>query len=99
MLNAALAREGFEAFYAEDQQCYLRHVATNTIAAPSPNPHRPFSQVEQGRREQLLSYLKSASEDSLIEEVLLPSSGNSASIASLRQAIATRRSNTAKTSG
>ncbi|WP_258054085.1 restriction endonuclease [Streptomyces sp. INR7] len=72
MLNAALAREGFEAFYAEDQQCYLRHIATNMIAAPSPNPHRPFSQAEQERREQLLSYLQSASEDSLIEEVLLP---------------------------
>lgn len=42
MLNGALKREGFEAFYAEDHQCYLRHVATNTVAAPAPNPHRPF---------------------------------------------------------
>jgi hypothetical protein len=25
-LNTALAREGFEAFYAEDKQCYLRHI-------------------------------------------------------------------------
>ncbi len=26
-LNVALAREGLEAFYAEDRLCYLRHVA------------------------------------------------------------------------
>jgi hypothetical protein len=72
MLNGALAREGFEAFYADDKQCYLRHLATNTIAAPSPNPHRPFSSTEMKRRVQLVAYLDDASEDSLIEDVLLP---------------------------
>jgi hypothetical protein len=38
LLNASLAREGFEAFYADDRQCYLRHIATNNAgprAAPS----------------------------------------------------------------
>lgn len=72
MLNASLAREGFEAFYAEDRQCYLRHIATSRVVTPSPNPHRPFSAEERERRERLLAYLKSASEDQLIEEVLLP---------------------------
>ena len=72
MLNGALAREGFEAFYADDRQCYLRHVATNTIAAPGPNPHRPFSAAELKRREQLIAYLETVSEDALIEDVLLP---------------------------
>ncbi|TIV66686.1 MAG: hypothetical protein E5V74_03690 [Mesorhizobium sp.] len=72
MLNGALAREGFEAFYAEDKQCYLRHVATNTIAAPGPNPHRPFSAAELKRRDQLVAYLETVSEDALIEDVLLP---------------------------
>jgi hypothetical protein len=72
LLNAALAREGFEAFYAPDKQCYLRHVATNTVAAPPPNPHRPFSMAELKRREQMIAYLDEASEDELIEEVLLP---------------------------
>lgn len=72
LLNATLAREGFEAFYGPDKQCYLRHLATNTIATPSPNPHRPFSATELKRREQLLAYLETASEDELIEEVLLP---------------------------
>jgi hypothetical protein len=70
-LNTALAREGFEAFY-RDRQCYLRHVASNTVAEPSPNPHRPFSATELKRREQLLSYMERISEDELIEEILLP---------------------------
>lgn len=72
LLNAALTREGFEAFYAEDKQCYLRHLSTKTITAPSPNPHRPFSAAELKRRERLIAYLDTASEDELIEDVLLP---------------------------
>ena len=72
MLNTALAREGFEAFYAPDKKCYLRHIDTNMIAAPSPNPHRPFSAAELQKRERLTAYLDNASEDEIIEEVLLP---------------------------
>jgi hypothetical protein len=71
-LNAALAREGYEAFYSSDKQCYLRHVATNTLSVPGPNPHRPFSRAEAQRRDQLTAWLSSASEDELIEELLLP---------------------------
>lgn len=41
-LNTALAREGFEAFYAEDKQCYLRHIGTKKVAGVSTSPH--FSQ-------------------------------------------------------
>jgi hypothetical protein len=72
LLNGAVVREGFEAFYAADKQCYLRHLATNTVASASPNPHRPFSAAELKKREQLIAYLDNASEDALIEEVLLP---------------------------
>jgi hypothetical protein len=72
MLAASLAREGFEPFYADDKKCYLRHIATNTVATASANPHRPFSAAELKRREQLIAYLNEASEDELIEEVLLP---------------------------
>ncbi|WP_443051804.1 hypothetical protein, partial [Streptomyces sp. GSL17-113] len=50
----------------------MRHIQTNAVATPGPNPHRPFSAAELERREQLLSYLKVCSEDELIEEVLLP---------------------------
>lgn len=72
LLNAALAREGFEAYYAPDKQCYLRHIATNTTTAPEHNPHQPFSAAEVERREQLRAYLDKASEDELIEDILLP---------------------------
>ncbi len=72
LLNAALKREGFEAFYAEDNHCYIRHTATQTVVTPGPNPHRPFTPAELKRREQLTAYLNQASEDELIEEVLLP---------------------------
>lgn len=72
LLNAALVREGYEAFYGPDKRCYLRHVATNTVAAEGPNPHRPFSPAEQERREKLVAYLDRASEDDLIEDILLP---------------------------
>lgn len=72
LLSGALAREGFEPFYADDKQCYLRHIATNTVAVAQPNPHRPFSAAELKRRDQLTAYLDVASEDALIEEVLLP---------------------------
>ena len=72
VLNVALAREGFEAFYAPDRQCYLRHIGTNTIVAIAANPHRPFSKAELERRDRLIQYLDKASEDELIEEVLLP---------------------------
>lgn len=71
-LTVRWPKEGFEAFYAEDRQCYLRHVATNTVAAPGPNPHRPFSAAELKRRDQLIAYLETVSEDALIEDVLLP---------------------------
>lgn len=71
-LNAVLAREGYEAFYSSEKQCYLRHVATNTLAVPGPNPHRPFSRAETERRDRLTAWLSSASEDELIEELLLP---------------------------
>ncbi len=71
LLNNSLAREGFEAFYGPDKQCYLRNIATDTVAMPSPNPFRPFSPQEM-KREELTAYLDRASEDQLVEEVLLP---------------------------
>jgi hypothetical protein len=72
VLNAALTREGFEAFYAPDKLCYLRHLGTNTVALVLPNLNRPLSEPELKRREQLIDFLDDASEDALIEDVLLP---------------------------
>lgn len=72
MLNTALAREGLEAFYAEDRRCYLRRTEGNRSVLQQVMPHRPFSAAEQERRDQLAAFLGQCSEDELIEEVLLP---------------------------
>jgi hypothetical protein len=71
-LNTSLARDGFEAFYAPDKKCYLKHTATNTVSTPAINPHRALSAAELLRREQLTAYLEEASEDELIADVLVP---------------------------
>ena len=71
-LNQPLGREGFEAFYGDDQQLYIKHVGTQTVSAATTNPHRPFTPSEVRRREQLGKYLDSCSEDDLIGDVLLP---------------------------
>jgi hypothetical protein len=72
LLNQALSREGYEAFYGDDKQLYVRHVGTQTISSLTTNPHRPFTPGEIKRREQLSKYLDSCSEDDLINHVLLP---------------------------
>jgi len=71
-INIPLRREGFEAFYAEDHKCYLRHVGTNTVVSNAQNPYRPFTKLELDRRQRLTDYLDICSEDDLIAEVLLP---------------------------
>lgn len=71
-LNEILGREGFEAFYGDDNHCYLRHIRTHTTTQLAANPHRPFSKAEQERRLLLAKYLAHCTEDNLIEEVLLP---------------------------
>ena len=72
MLNAALARENFEAFFGDDRICYLRHTGTRQALAPQANPHRPLSAEELQRRERLKAFLNTCSEDELIEDVLVP---------------------------
>jgi hypothetical protein len=71
ILNDPFKREGYEAFYGDDDFLYIRHIGTQTISIPA-NPHRPFTQKEIEKRERLTSYLDSCSEDDLIEYVLLP---------------------------
>lgn len=70
-LNKPLSREGYEAFYGEDNLLYIRHIGTQVISIAA-NPHRPFTPKELERREQLTGFLNTCSEDELIEEVLLP---------------------------
>lgn len=71
-LNTALSRENFEAFYAEDKKCYLKHIPSQKILKSSASPHRPFNTAEVKRREMLVKYLDGCSEDNLIEEILMP---------------------------
>jgi len=71
VLNQPLSREGYEAFYGDDDLLYIRHIGTKTVST-AVNPHRPFTPKEIERREQLIAYLEKCSEDELIEEVLLP---------------------------
>ncbi len=70
-LNKPLTREGYEAFYGEDDLLYIRHIGTKTISNIG-NPHRPFTPKEIERRNNLIKYLDKCSEDELIEEILLP---------------------------
>jgi hypothetical protein len=70
-INKPLKREGYEAFFGDDDLLYIRHIGTKTISTAS-NPHRPFTPQELKRRNQLATYLDGCSEDELIEEVLLP---------------------------
>ncbi|HRQ58206.1 MAG TPA: hypothetical protein PLN31_12365 [Azoarcus taiwanensis] len=70
-LNKPLSREGYEAFYGEDNLLYVRHIGTQAISLAA-NPHRPFTPKELARRDQLIGFLNNCSEDELIEEVLLP---------------------------
>ena len=70
-LNVPLMREGFEAYYRDDDHLYVRHIATRTISSIA-SPHRPLTPAEVKRRDQLAAYLDMCSEDELIEEVLQP---------------------------
>lgn len=70
-LNKPLSREGFEAFYGEDNLLYVRHIGTKTLSVTAA-PHRPFTPEEMRRLDALSAYLDGCSEDDLTEQVLLP---------------------------
>lgn len=71
-LNQSLAREGLEAFYAEDNLCYLRNTKTGTVGKPGPVVDRALSKEELIRQRRLETFITEASEDELTEKVLLP---------------------------
>ena len=71
-LNASLAREGLEAFYACDNRCYLRNIRTGEEGQPGPVVDRALSQDELERQARLEAFMDAASEDDLIEKVLFP---------------------------
>ncbi len=71
-LNATLAREGLEGFYASDNCCYVRNTRTGTAGTPAPVLSRALSVEERQRQEDLEAFLDQASEDELIADVLVP---------------------------
>ena len=71
-LNATLAREGLEAFYAQDNRCYIRNTNTGAEGRPGPIVDRALSQDELHRRARLETFMENASEDDLTEKVILP---------------------------
>lgn len=71
-LNATLAREGLEAFYADDDCCYARNTRTGTHGMPEPVLSRALSAEERRTQERLENFLNGASEDELISDVLVP---------------------------
>lgn len=70
-LNKPLSKEGFEAFYAEDNFLYLRNIKTKAVSVIE-NIHRPLTPLENEKRNKLKNYLDECSEDDLIEFVILP---------------------------
>lgn len=70
-LNKPLNREGYEAFYDEDDLLNVRHQRTQDLSI-TVSPHRAFTPEETRRRVELEKYLDLSSEDALIEDVLLP---------------------------
>lgn len=71
-LNNSLAREGLEAFYAEDNLCYIRNTKTGLDSRPGPIVERALSKDEVDRYKSLEKFLNSASEDEFTEKILLP---------------------------
>ena len=71
-VNATLAREGLEAFYASDNCCYVRNTRTGTEGTPERVVGRALSVEERRRQELLDEFLGEASEDQFISEILLP---------------------------
>ncbi len=70
-LNIPLRQEGFEAFLDEAGIAHFRHIATNKVSEFA-NLHRPLTPSEHKRRDLLLAFLDTCSEDELIGEFLLP---------------------------
>ncbi|WP_218016257.1 hypothetical protein [Sphingomonas asaccharolytica] len=70
-LNRHLRPEGFEAFYGEDENCYVRNTKT-AVVFDIHQGRRAMTDKEREREKLLIAYLDVCSEDDLIEKVLTP---------------------------
>ena len=71
-LNMTMAREGLEAFYADDKRCYVWNTRTGAIGQPGPVVDRALSKDEIERRRRLEKFIDNASEDALTGKVIVP---------------------------
>ena len=71
-LNATLAREGLEAFYAKDRLCYIRSTKTGEEGGSDETLNRALSEDEIRRRQRVELFIESASEDEFTEKIILP---------------------------
>jgi len=72
VLNAALAREGFEVLMLRTSFAICATSQRTRLTMLAANPFRPLSAAEMKKRDAIVAYLDKASEDELIGEVLLP---------------------------
>lgn len=71
-LNASLARDSLKAYYDEDGVCKLQNTKSNASSTSIHPPRRAWTSDEINKRNELIQYLDTASEDNIIEEILLP---------------------------
>lgn len=71
LLNRYLRPEGYEAFYGDDSDCYVRNVKT-AVVLDAQLGRRPMTEKEREREKLLIAYLDICSEDDLIEQILVP---------------------------
>ena len=64
--------KGLQAFYSEDNICFLRSTKTGEDSRPDSVVERALSQEEMERRERLESFMDGANEDAITEQVVVP---------------------------
>jgi len=70
--NRLVQRQGLVAYLDEAGRCYLRSTGTGVSSADLSQRRRPLSQEEIAQRQKLATWLDGASEDDVIEKVLVP---------------------------
>jgi hypothetical protein len=70
--NKVLQREGLAAYTDESGRCFLRTTGTGISSASFSQQIRPLSKEEIDQCQKLSKYLNEASEDDVIEKVLVP---------------------------
>jgi hypothetical protein len=71
-LNLIVGRDGLQAFFDKTGRCRIKNLDAGVASGDSELPRPTWSKEEIHRREALAAYLAQASEDELIENILLP---------------------------